>query len=66
MIMNSYLRGLLVYFESVIHPAAGWAENKGEKKRKPKSGSNFQPSPECYNIRAASKKGDKMRRNPAP
>ena len=64
--MTSYLRGLLIYFETVLHPAAGWSDNKTEKRKKASKESSFQPSPECFNIRAASKKGDKMRRNPAP
>jgi hypothetical protein len=65
--MNTYLRGLLIYFETVLHPANGWSDNKGEKKRKGlKPGAATQPSPDCFNVRGVSKKQDKTRRNPAP
>jgi hypothetical protein len=65
--MNSYLRGLFTYFENVIHPASGWADNKGEKKRKASKPAGYQqPTPECFNVRGQLKKQDKLRRNPAP
>jgi hypothetical protein len=66
--MNTCLHSLFVYFENVLHPASGWMENKGEKKRRSQKMSNAstQPSPECFNMRASAKKQDKVRRNPAP
>ncbi len=68
--MSSYIRNLFVYFESVLHPANGWADNRDEKKKrrteKPAHVSFLQPSPEGFNIRASAKKQDKLRRNPAP
>lgn len=67
--MNSCLRSLFVYFETVLHPASGWVENKGEKKKRrtaKSNGGSVQPSPECFNMRASAKKQDKLRRNPAP
>jgi hypothetical protein len=67
--MNARLRSLLVYFENVLHPAAGWLDNNLEKKKR-RSGKNEASqyvSPECFNIRGgAAKKQDKLRRNPAP
>ena len=66
--MNNYLRSLFVYFENVLHPASGWSETNGDKrKRKTRKASSLQASPECFNIRGgAAKKQDKQRRNPAP
>ena len=66
--MNNYLRNLFVYFEAVLHPASGWADGKEEKKKRKslKSYSTILPSPDSLNMRAAAKKGDKARRNPAP
>ncbi len=67
--MNTYLRSIFVYFENVLHPASGWADNKGEKKKRETSkitSTSMQPSPECFNMRASAKKQDKLRRNPAP
>ena len=67
--MNRCLRNLFDYFEEVLHPASGWSANNTEK-RKRKSQKSYeaalQPSPECFNVRGASKKTDKLRRNPAP
>ena len=64
--MNIYLRHLFVYFENVLHPAAGWADNAEKRKRKAKKNDQYQASPESYNIRSGSIKKDKLRRNPAP
>ena len=66
--MNTYLRNLIIYFENVLHPAAGWTDNLSEKKkRKSKKNSALRTSPECYNIRGGSvKKQEKLRPNPAP
>ena len=67
--VNSCLRNLFVYFEGVLHPASGWSDNKGEKKKRKAQklpDVSFQPSPDCFNVRGIAKKQDKMRRNPAP
>ena len=66
--MNNYIRNLIIYFENVLHPAAGWADNLSEKKkRKAKKNIDLKSSPECFNIRGGSvKKQDKLRPNPAP
>ncbi|HEU0111875.1 MAG TPA: hypothetical protein VFQ73_13450 [Flavisolibacter sp.] len=66
--MNSYLRQIFFYFEAVLHPASGWADTgTTQKKRKSqKPNASKQPSPDCFNMRAVAKKGDKNRRNPAP
>ena len=67
--MNNCLQSIFVYFENVLHPASGWANSNGEKKkrRSQKSpNSTLQPSPEGFNMRASAKKQDKTRRNPAP
>ena len=66
--MNIYLRNLFIYFENVLHPAGGNAENSPAKTRKSKVNShvNF-ASPESINIRGGvSKKQEKHRLNPAP
>lgn len=65
--MQSYLRGIITYFETVLHPASGWADSKTDKRPKArKAVSSLQPTPECFNMRGVAKKGDKLRRNPAP
>ena len=67
--MNARLRSLFVYFENVLHPAAGWLDGSSEKKkrRSRKNEASQFVSPECFNIRGgAAKKQDKLRRNPAP
>jgi hypothetical protein len=65
--MNTYIRSLFIYFEHVLHPASGWADNGTEKKkRKLKKSQTLAASPESYNVRGALKKQDKLRRNPAP
>jgi hypothetical protein len=67
--MNNCLHNLIVYFETVLHPASGWASSNGEKKKRriQKSPSSaMQPSPDCFNMRAGAKKQSQLRRNPAP
>lgn len=64
--MNHYLRCLFTYFENVLHPAAGWSAEKEKRKRRTEKTTHILPSPECFNVRGASKKNDKVRCNPAP
>jgi hypothetical protein len=65
--MNTCLRSLFTYFDLVLHPAAGWADEKHTRKRKTqKNVSAVKPSPECFNVRGIAKAQDKLRRNPAP
>ncbi len=64
--MNSYIRGIVIYFENVLHPAAGWNSDTEKRKRKAQKPNHFLPSPECFNVRGVSKKNDAYRRNPAP
>jgi hypothetical protein len=65
--MNTYLRSLIVYFEHVLHPAAGSSEsNPDRKSRKKRRSSVLSASPESYNMRGVQKKQDPLRRNPAP
>ena len=66
--MNIYLRNLILYFENVLHPAAGAQSNlnKSKAKRSTRKSGDLQLSPEGFNIRGIVKKHDKLRRNPAP
>ena len=68
--MNIYLRSLILYFENVLHPAAGSQSgaSKNKAKRNVSRSKEFQVvSPECFNIRGGMvKKQEKLRRNPAP
>jgi hypothetical protein len=65
--MNTCIKSLMTYFEMVLHPAAGWADEKQTRKRKSqKSTPSLKHSPECFNMRGISKSQEKMRRNPAP
>lgn len=64
--MNNYLRCLFTYFENVLHPASGWSNESEKRKRKTLRSAQILPSPECFNVRGASKKNDKVRRSPAP
>ena len=66
--MNNYIRNLLNYFESVLHPAGGTGEPAPKTRRKNnKSDQPLFSSPESVNIRGTiAKKQDKLRRNPAP
>lgn len=66
--MNTYLRNLFVYFENVLHPAAGWSGNDPDKRKKNNKKTNsLQASPDGFNLRGGLvKKQDKQRRNPAP
>ena len=64
--MNSYIRGIFIYFENVLHPAGGWNSEAEKRKRKVEKSVHFLPSPECFNVRGVSKKNDSSRRNPAP
>jgi hypothetical protein len=67
--MVRYFRSLFDLFENVLHPASGWADSNTEKRKKKAArltAGALTVSPECYNIRGASKKQDKLRRNPAP
>jgi hypothetical protein len=69
--MNSYLQNFFSFFtsfEQVLHPASGWADIEADKKKRKnqKPSRTAYSSPESLNMRAAFKKGDKLRRNPAP
>ena len=66
--MNFCFRHLKGYFDTVLHPASGWADSKEEKRKRKsqKMAGSSQSSPDCINIRASAKKQDKLRRNPAP
>ncbi len=65
--VNSYIRNLINYFEQVLHPAGGLdKEQEKRKRRNSKRRQSELVSPENFNIRGASKKGDKLRLNPAP
>jgi hypothetical protein len=62
-----YLRNLFIYFENVLHPASGWSDgNSTKRKRISRRNDSLQNSPESCNLRAVSKKQDKVRRSPAP
>lgn len=66
--MNNCLHNLFTYFDNVLHPASGWSNNIEKRKRKTykQADNGAQSSPESFNMRAAAKKQDKLRRNPAP
>jgi hypothetical protein len=66
--MYTYLRHLFVYFEHVFHPAGPKVSPGDPEKRKRKMSrdNSLNLSPDRFNLRAGSKKQDKLRRNPAP
>jgi hypothetical protein len=64
--MTTYLRCLFAYFENVLHPASGWSNEPEKRKRRTAKAQHMLPSPDCFNVRGAAKKNDKMRRSPAP
>lgn len=60
-----HLFGLI---ENVVHPASGWVQTNVEKRKRKAAtiSSATSVSPECCNLRGASKTQDYLRRNPAP
>ena len=67
--MKTFFERLLIQFEFISHPAAGWFSKSAET-RKRKSSKELPLntlSPECYNVRgASSKKQNFNRHTPAP
>lgn len=64
--MNTYLHSFLTYFENTLHPAAGKSDLQKAKRKTSKPLSQFRATPDCLNMRAAIRKQDTVRRNPAP
>jgi hypothetical protein len=64
--MNTYLHSVKIYFEHVIHPAAGKNDAQKTKRRNSQTSYALQASPDCLNIRAAVRSQNNVRRNPAP
>jgi len=67
--MKTFFEKLILHIDSITHPSGGWLSQKSEGNRKQK----VQPisiknamSPDCFNMRSASKKQQQMRRTPAP
>lgn len=64
--MNNYLQSILIYFESVAHPAAGKMMISKKRRRSDAIMVNPNASPDSLNIRDIAKRQDSFRRNPAP
>lgn len=64
--MNGYFHQLFSCIETVIHPAAGKAELRKQKRRTSKPPYALQASPDSLHIRASVRMQNPVRHNPAP
>lgn len=68
--MKTFFEKLILHFDAIAHPSAGWLTQKTENNRKRKTSPAISiknaVSPDCYAMRSASKKSQQLRRTPAP
>ncbi len=65
--MKTFIEHLIIVFDTITHPASGWFKtNETSPKRKMKSVSSTNFSPESYNLRGFAKKSANNRRTFAP